>query len=136
MLMQCPVVQTSLSPSRAHPLKLAAWCQPPQRLFCWRTEAATRRQFDGEVVRGQLAGYKRYQHYIFILLLLLIVAGTVLAAIGADVLGWLLALSGIVPIVVRALLGVLTRGGDEIDANGETNGNSQPTPPSQPAKAE
>lgn len=92
----------------------------------WKTESGFRRDMDREIVRAQITGYNRYQNYIFLLLVLLIAGGVVLAALGVDVLGWLLALAGIVPIIVRALLGVLGRNGEEEPEQPEAEDISHP----------
>ena len=62
---------------------------------------------DKKVVDGQLAGYKRYQWFAFLLILALIGASVYLFSIGQDVIAFLLALTTAASVVVRALLAIV-----------------------------
>lgn len=70
----------------------------------WQQESAHRRDMDRKVFDGQLAGYKRYQWFAFLLILALIGASVYLFSIGQDVIAFLLALTTAASVVVRALL--------------------------------
>jgi hypothetical protein len=96
----------------------------------WKTEAATRRHRDREIVRAQIHGYRDYQRYVFILLFVLIATGAGLVALDKNVIGLLIALTGIIPIVARALLGITSRGGGDENGDGAGKTNVEPSPQS------
>jgi len=76
----------------------------------WQKESAHRREMDKKVVDGQLAGYRRYQWFAFILILALIGASVYLFSIGQDVIAFLLALTTAASVIVRALLALAGAG--------------------------
>lgn len=91
----------------------------------WQTESAHRRRRDESVTRAQLAGYRRYQWFAFILILVLIAASAYLFSIGKDAIGFLLALVTAASVVTRALLAFVgARASEEErrDTNAEPDG--------------
>jgi uncharacterized Tic20 family protein len=62
---------------------------------------------DQTMAAGQLAGYRRYQWFAFVLILALLGVSAYLFSIDKDVIAFLLALTTAVSVVVRALLAMV-----------------------------
>lgn len=83
----------------------------------WQRESRHRRGMEVKMADGQLAGYRRYQIFAFVLILALLAGSVFLFAEGENALGFLFALPPAVSVVVRALLAILSgeESSDEVE---------------------
>lgn len=95
----------------------------------WQKESAHRRDMERKMADGQLAGYKRYQVFAFILILGLLAGSVYLFATGHSAIAFLFALPPAASVVVRALLAVF--GGEEskeqVEERDETTSAEEPS---------